>query len=82
MSQPEEPTFDAADGEDDDAPLSDRGAPGEARDELLRARLLDALDVLREVQADRGLLAVLDEPTRRELMIAAGHSAAVPLQPT
>ena len=73
MSQPEEPTFDAADGEDDDAPLSDRGAPGEARDELLRARLLDALDVLREVQADRGLLAVLDEPTRRELMIAAGH---------
>jgi hypothetical protein len=43
------------------------------RDELTRRRLLEALAVLREVQADRGLLAVLDEPTRRELMIAAGH---------
>jgi NAD(P)-dependent dehydrogenase (short-subunit alcohol dehydrogenase family) len=66
---------------DDDEPGSpegpERGEQGDERgeqgDELLRARLLDALEVLREVQADRGLLAVLDEPTRRELMIAAGH---------
>jgi NAD(P)-dependent dehydrogenase (short-subunit alcohol dehydrogenase family) len=59
----------AADDDEPGAP-EERGGQG---DELLRARLLDALEVLREVQADRGLLAVLDEPTRRELMIAAGH---------
>jgi NAD(P)-dependent dehydrogenase (short-subunit alcohol dehydrogenase family) len=43
------------------------------RDEATRRRLLDALEVLQEVQRDRGVLAVLDEPTRRELLIAAGH---------
>ncbi len=42
-------------------------------DEALRTRLLGALAILRDVATDRGLLAVLDEETRRELMIAAGH---------
>jgi NAD(P)-dependent dehydrogenase (short-subunit alcohol dehydrogenase family) len=42
-------------------------------DEALRTRLLSALEILREAAADRGVLAVLDEETRRELMIAAGH---------
>ncbi len=42
-------------------------------DAELRGRLLAALSILREVAADRGLLAALDEETRKELMIAAGH---------
>jgi NAD(P)-dependent dehydrogenase (short-subunit alcohol dehydrogenase family) len=45
----------------------------DARDHALRARLLDALAILREAAADRALLAVLDEDERRALMIAAGH---------
>jgi NAD(P)-dependent dehydrogenase (short-subunit alcohol dehydrogenase family) len=70
VSEADETHLGALDHEPDSTEGSERGERGE---ELLRARLIDALEVLREVQADRGLLAVLDEPTRRELMIAAGH---------
>jgi NAD(P)-dependent dehydrogenase (short-subunit alcohol dehydrogenase family) len=42
-------------------------------DETVRARLLDALSILREAAADRGLLAVLGEEERKELLLAAGH---------
>ncbi len=44
-------------------------------DDARRRRLLDALETLEGVAADRGLLALLDEPSRRALMLAAGAVA-------
>ncbi len=61
------------DTRDDDTRDDDRRDDDDTRDDERRERLLGALEILREVAADRGILAVLDEETRKELMIAAGH---------
>jgi NAD(P)-dependent dehydrogenase (short-subunit alcohol dehydrogenase family) len=64
------------DRDDDDGAEGAEGAAGAAgerdRDDLL-AEVEAACDVLERVIADRAVLAVLDEPVRRRLIIAAGR---------
>ncbi len=45
----------------------------EAADKALKEQLLSALDLFRRVGEDRGLLSVLDEETRKEMMIVLGR---------
>ena len=45
----------------------------EAADKALKEQLLSALDLFRRVGEERGLLSVLDEETRKEMMIVLGR---------